>query len=259
MDIVPTWMSTRPWSPKWSTEPRPLRPSTPEAWASSTNTAAPTSSAASTMPGSGAMSPSIEKTPSVTTRIRRYGPEPSGRPFSAASRRISRSAATSRVREDLARRLREAHAVDDRGVVERVGDDQVLLAGDRRDDAGVRGEAGLERQDRLDALELGELGLERLVLGHRAGDRPDRAGADAELADGRERRVAQARVVGQPEVVVRGQRDHLAAVDDGDRALGRAHHPQRPVEVLRLEVVDLGRDEGERIRRGRGRHRTASP
>ena len=42
---------------------------------------------------------------------------------------------------------------------------------------------GLEGQDRLDALELGELGLERLVLGHRAGDRPDRAGADAVLAD----------------------------------------------------------------------------
>ena len=48
-------------------------PRTPEAWASSTMTAAPNASAASTIPGSGAMSPSIEKTPSVTTRISRYG------------------------------------------------------------------------------------------------------------------------------------------------------------------------------------------
>ena len=39
---------------------------------------------------------------------------------------------------DLARRLREPHPVDDRGVVEAVADDQVGLAGDRRDDPGVR-------------------------------------------------------------------------------------------------------------------------
>ena len=49
---------------------------------------------------------------------------------------------------DLARRLRQAHAVDDRGVVEAVADDQVGLAGDRRDDAGVGREPGLEGQDR---------------------------------------------------------------------------------------------------------------
>ena len=40
------------------------------------------------------MSPSIENTPSVTTRISRYSPPP-GRPVSRASRRISRKAATS--------------------------------------------------------------------------------------------------------------------------------------------------------------------
>ena len=122
---VPTWIATRPWSPKWSTEPRPFRPRTPDAWASSTKTAAPNSSAASTMPGSGAMSPSIENTPSVTTRISRYGPPRRRGPFSRASRRTSRSAVDVRVRVDLARRLRQAHPVDDRGVVERVRDDQV--------------------------------------------------------------------------------------------------------------------------------------
>ena len=55
----PTWMATRPWSPKWSTVPRPFRPRTPDAWASSTKTAASYSSATSTIAGSGAMSPSI--------------------------------------------------------------------------------------------------------------------------------------------------------------------------------------------------------
>jgi hypothetical protein len=47
------------------------------------------------MPGSGAMSPSMLKTPSVTTRVRRYGSPVSGRPTSLASRSTSRSASTS--------------------------------------------------------------------------------------------------------------------------------------------------------------------
>ena len=101
------------------------------------------------------------------------------------------------VREDLARRLRQAHAVDDRGVVESVADDQVGLAGDGRDDAGVGREAGLEGEDGWRALELGELGLERLVHRHRPGDRPDGARPDAEFADGSERRLAQPWMVGQ--------------------------------------------------------------
>ena len=68
-DSVPTCTSTLPCNPKWSTDPRPLRPSTPEAWASSTIMMAPYFSASaaslSTMP----MSPSIEKTPSVITSL----------------------------------------------------------------------------------------------------------------------------------------------------------------------------------------------
>ena len=40
-DSVPTWIATRPCEPEVVTEPRPLSPRTPEACASSTNTAAP--------------------------------------------------------------------------------------------------------------------------------------------------------------------------------------------------------------------------
>ncbi len=106
------------------------------------------------------------------------------------------------VRVDLARRLGQPHAVDDRGVVERIGHDQVRLAGDRRDDPGVGREAGLEGQDRGRALEVGQFRLERLVHRHRPGDRPDRAAAGAELAHGFERGGADPRVVGEPEIVV---------------------------------------------------------
>src|SRR5215470_10140196 len=103
------------------------------------------------MSGSGAISPSIENTPSVTTMISRYGPAPSGRPFSVASRRMSRRAATS-----------------------------------------------LWGKTFLDAFELRELGLELLVLGHRARDRANGTRADAVLGNGLQRRLAQPRVVRQP-------------------------------------------------------------
>src|SRR6267378_883492 len=58
-------MCTRPWQFKWSTVPRPLRPSTPEACASSTIMMQLYFSARPQSSGSGAISPSIEKTPSV--------------------------------------------------------------------------------------------------------------------------------------------------------------------------------------------------
>jgi len=49
--------------------PRPLRPNTPEAWASSTIMIAPYFSASSHNAGSGPMSPSMEKTPSVISNF----------------------------------------------------------------------------------------------------------------------------------------------------------------------------------------------
>ena len=107
------------------------------------------------------------------------------------------------MRVDLARCLGEPHPVDDRGVVERVGDDQVGLAGDRRDDAGVRGEARLEGQDRGRFLELGELRLQRLVHRHRPGDRSNGPTPRPELANRRLRRRNDAGVVGQAQVIVR--------------------------------------------------------
>ena len=61
------------------------------------------------------------------------------------------------VREDLDRRAAETAAVDDARVIQLVGDDDVFLAEDRRDRAGVRREAALEDDDLLDLLELGEL------------------------------------------------------------------------------------------------------
>ena len=68
---VPIRISIRPERRKWSAEPRPCGGSTPVAWASSTTRIAPCRSLTSTMSGRGAMSPSMLKTPSVTTIFRR--------------------------------------------------------------------------------------------------------------------------------------------------------------------------------------------
>ena len=70
-DRVPIWIWTRSVRPKWEGVPAPFLPRTPEAWASSTITKASWASARSWISGRGAMSPSMEKTPSVTIMRRR--------------------------------------------------------------------------------------------------------------------------------------------------------------------------------------------
>ncbi|COG24316.1 Uncharacterised protein [Streptococcus pneumoniae] len=65
-DNVPIWKSTLSERPKCFTVPAPF-PSTPEPCASSTYVIKSNSSAISTISGSFATSPSIEKTPSVIT------------------------------------------------------------------------------------------------------------------------------------------------------------------------------------------------
>ena len=79
------------------------------------------------------------------------------------------------VAEDENLRLREARAVDDRGVIQRVGDDEVVFAEHGRDGAGVGGESGLEDDAGFDVLEVGDLFFEFHVNLHGAGDGADGA------------------------------------------------------------------------------------
>ena len=150
-------------------------------------------------------------------------------------------------------RLGEAHPVDDRGVVELVGDDQVRLAGHDRDDPGVAGEAGLEGEHGLHVLERGKRRFQLLVDAHRPGDGADGPRAGAEPPGGVGRRLDQPGVRVQPQVVVRGEADHLPPVDRHARPVRRAHHAQRPVEVGGSQLVELGRQVGEGV--GAGGHR----
>ena len=107
------------------------------------------------------------------------------------------------VDEDLG--PREPAAVDDRGVVELVGEDDLAGARERAHDAEVREVARAEQQRGLGALERGELLLEAAVDGHRARHEARGSGADAPAHRRVGGRLLHARVVGEPEVVVRAQ------------------------------------------------------
>jgi hypothetical protein len=93
--------------------------------------------------------------------------------------------------EDQDLGFREPRAVDDGGVVQRVGDDEIVLAQDRRNRAGIRGEARLKDHAGLDILEAGDFFFEFHVDFHRAGDGAHRARSDAVFARGFQRRLAQ--------------------------------------------------------------------
>ena len=151
------------------------------------------------------------------------------------------------MREHLDRRAAQARAVDDARVVQLVRDDDVVAAENRRDGAGVGGEAALKDDRRFGALEFGELALELHVDLHRAGDRSDRARADAERRDRLERALPQLRVRRQTEVVVRRQVDDRAAVDRGARLLLVVEHAQPAIEALVAQRLELGREIAERI------------
>ena len=97
---------------------------------------------------------------------------------------------------------RQAAAVDDRRVVQRVGQDHVALAGEGGDDAGVGQEARAKQHARGVALELGQFGLELRWIVMLPDTSARRAGARAPAL----RRVggggAHRRMTGEAEVVV---------------------------------------------------------
>ena len=79
-------------------------------------------------------------------------------------------------------------------------------------------------------------------------------GADAEAPNRLERALAQQRVRGQAEIVVRGEVDDRAVVDRGVRRLLAVEHAQPAIETLLAQRVQLVVEVAERIRS----HRRAS-
>ena len=160
------------------------------------------------------------------------------------------------VREHLDRGAAQAGAVDDAGVIQLVGNHDVVLGQDGGDGAGVRGEAALEHDDGFGLLERGQPAFELHVDVHGAGDRAHRAGPDAEPPDRVEGPFAQPRVRRQPEVVVRGEIDDLTMIERRLVALLAFEDTELAVQALLLERVELAPEIVQRIA---ARHSRQSP
>ena len=158
------------------------------------------------------------------------------------------------VAEDFDLRARQACAVDDAGMVQFVGDDEVFFAQQCRDRTGIGGESRLEDHAGFDVLEARDLLFELHVNLHSAGDGAHRARADAVLLRRFQRGFAQFGMGGQSEVVVGCEVDDLLAVEGAHGRLLIIEHAQLEVGALLLEFVQLIGKEGKRVDAGGGRH-----
>ena len=203
----------------------------PTACESSTITRASYLSARSQIAFRSAMMPSIEKTPSVAISWNRA-------PAGLLQLRLQVGHVVVLVAQPLG--LAEPDAVDDRGVVQLVGDDRVLGAQDRLEQAAV-GVPARGVEDRvLGAQELGDRPLELLVRLLRAADEADRGHAVAPAVERLVRRLHDLGMIGQAEVVVRAHVQNIGRPCDADvRLLGRGEHALALEEAGRADLVEL--------------------
>src|SRR5208337_4366906 len=143
------------------------------------------------------------------------------------------------VRENLYFGAREPAAVDDGGMIELVRDDDVFASQDGLHRSRIGGESGLENHRSLDVFEPGDFLLQLHVDRHGAGDGAHRAGAYAPFLDRFQGARAELGVSGQPQVVVRGKVDDLAAIEPGDGKLLGFEHAQLLVELLLAQLVQF--------------------
>jgi len=158
------------------------------------------------------------------------------------------------VLEDQDFGAREAGSVDDGGVVELVGDDEVIFAEDRGNGAGVGSESGLEDHAGFDVFEASDFFFQLHVDLHGAGDRSHRTGADTVLASSFQSHFPQLGMRGEAEIIVGGEIDDFLAVEAADGGLLVFEHAQAEVGAFGLEIVELVGQVGERVGAGCGRH-----
>ncbi len=115
--------------------------------------------------------------------------------------------------------LAQAHTIDDGSMVERVGNDGVVLAQQRFEQAAVGIEAGRVEDGVFGAEELGDAAFQLLVQVLGAADEAYRGHAEAVAVQRVLGGLDDVRVVGQAQIVVGTEVQHAAAIGQGD--LGR--------------------------------------
>ena len=246
---VVVMMSTRPATPQCSKVPRPVRPMNPVAWESSTRTRRPVTI--------GQVADLLEGCDVAVHREHAVGHDHA----EAGGGRLAQlrlQVGHVRVLVEVALRLAQAHAVDDRGVVQLVGEDGVFRAEQGLEHAAVRVEAGGVEDGVLHAEEGGQPLLQLAVQGLGPADETHARHPEAPLVEGRVGGPQQLGVARQAEVVVRAEvQDRPGASLDPD--LGPLGTQQRPLfleEALLFDALELGGEElaegcvHARLRRG---------
>ena len=141
------------------------------------------------------------------------------------------------------RRPREPAAVDDAGMVQLVAEDQVVFLHQRGDDSHVGLVSAVEHQRRFGSLETRDAPLQLLVRGHVARDQPGRSRAAAVAVQRLPGGFLQRGMVGEPQVVVGGEVQHLPPVEADGGVLLAVDDLQLPVEVPALELLQPAFDE----------------
>jgi len=147
-----------------------------------------------------------------------------------------------------AHRLAEAHAVDDRGVVELVGDHRVLFGQQHFEEPAVGIEARRVEDGVLGAEELRNLLLEAAVERLGAADEAHAGHPKPPAAQRLARRLYDLRVVGETEVVVGAHVDDLPTVGQGHRGiLAGVDEPLALVEPGGVDFTESGLNVGKEI------------
>ena len=139
----------------------------------------------------------------------------------------------------LGDRLRQSDRVDDRGVIERVRDHEVVLLDDRRRQTLVRVPRRDVAERCLRADQFGDRLLQVAVNRERSADESDTPRARAELPQPFDTGGNYFGVVRQTEVVVRRKNDNVAtALHLHPRVLRRCQIIQPLVDSISLEFLD---------------------
>ena len=152
------------------------------------------------------------------------------------------------VRENVDLGPGEPAAIDDAGMVQLVGNDMVVRSEDRRNRARVGGKAGLKHHASFHVLEGRDALFQLQVQLHGAGNSAHRARTHAILAHRFERRLAQARMRGQPQVIVGGEVDDVLAIEARFSGAFRFQHAQALVTAFAFPLFNLIVEVRQRIR-----------
>ena len=135
--------------------------------------------------------------------------------------------------------LAKTHAVDDRSVIERVGDDGVLCGQESFEKAAIRIKTGRVEDGVLGAEILTQGLFELTVKGLCPADEPYRGESETVAGNGIAGRFTNLGMIGKSEVVVGAHVDHFSPVFEGH--FGVLSGRNLPFPLVKTGGVDFGK------------------